>query len=111
MPSYLLKLFVHFLTEYNPKEVISFSDRAHTRGNLYQKLEFAEITRSTPNYVWVRLSNDVAYHRMNAQTQNIKNFLHDDTIDLSKSESEIMVEHGFVKVYDSGTITWKFSQK
>ena len=105
------KLFAHFLTEYSPKEVISFSDRAHTRGNLYQKLGFAEITRSTPNYVWVRLSNDMAYHRMNAQTQNIKNFLHDDNIDLSKSESEIMVEHGFVKVCDSGTITWKYSQK
>ena len=105
------KLFSHFLAEYNPKEIISFSDRAHTRGNLYRKLGFTEITRSTPNYVWVRLSNDMAYHRMNAQTQNIKNFLHDDNIDLSKSESEIMVEHGFAKVYDSGTITWKFSQK
>lgn len=105
------KLFAHFLAEYNPKEIISFSDRAHTRGNLYRKLGFTEITRSTPNYVWVRLSNDMAYHRMNAQTRNIKNFLHDDTIDTSKSESEIMVEHGFVKVYDSGTITWKYSQK
>lgn len=105
------KLFAQFLAEYNPKEVISFSDRAHTRGNLYQKLGFTEISRSTPNYMWVRLMNDVAYHRMNTQTRNIKKFLHDDTIDLSKSESEIMVEHGFVKVYDSGTITWKYSQK
>lgn len=105
------KLFVHFLTEYSPKEVISFSDRAHTKGDLYQKLGFTEITRSTPNYVWVRLSNDVAYHRMNTQTRNIKKFLHDDNIDLSKPESQIMIEHGFVKVYDSGTITWKYSQK
>lgn len=58
--------------------------------------------------MWVDLKTDKAYHRVNAQKQNIKKFLGDDSIDLSKSEREIMTEHGFVRVYDSGTITWEW---
>ena len=39
---------------------------------------------------------------MNAQKQNIKKFLHDDSIDLSKSEREIMESHRCVRVFDRG---------
>nr|DAJ50887.1 MAG TPA: endonuclease-like protein [Caudoviricetes sp.] len=102
------KLFNYFVKHYQPDRIRSFSDRAHTRGKLYSKLGFAEVTRSDPNYVWVNVETDKACHRANAQKQNIRKFLHDDSIDLSKTEREIMIEHGFVQVYDSGTITWEW---
>lgn len=102
------KLFKHFITEYNPQLIRSFSDRAHTSGKLYKTLGFEEVNRSSAGYVWVCEKTDKAYHRMNAQKQNIRKFLHDDSIDLSKTEREIMTEHGFVQVYDSGTITWEW---
>lgn len=102
------KLFSYFNKHYQPERIRSFSDRAHTRGGLYAKLGFNEVARSDCNYVWVDVKTDKAYHRVNAQKQNIKKFLHDDNIDLSKSEREIMTEHGFVRVYDSGTITWEW---
>lgn len=104
------KLFKHFIKNYPVNKIRSFSDRAHTRGTLYETLGFQEITRSDANYVWVNLKTDKAYHRVNAQKQNIKNFLKDDNIDLTKSENEIMQEHKFVKVYDSGTITWEWNR-
>ena len=103
------KLFKYFIREYSPIRIRSFSDRAHTRGTLYSTLGFEEVRRSEPNYVWVDMKTDKAYHRVNAQKQNIKKFLGDDSIDLSKSEREIMTEHGFVRVYDSGTITWEWT--
>lgn len=103
------KLFKYFIREYSPIRIRSFSDRAHTRGTLYSTLGFEEVRRSEPNYVWVDMKTDKAYHRVNAQKQNIKKFLGDDGIDLSKSEREIMTEHGFVRVYDSGTITWEWT--
>ena len=56
----------------------------------------------------MNLTNDIPYHRINAQKQNIKKFLKDDNIDLSKSERQIMTEHNFVRVFDSGTITWEW---
>lgn len=104
------KLFKYFMQEVNPQRIISFSDRAHTTGRLYQMLGFHELRRSKPGYVWVDAITDIAYNRVNAQKKNIKRFLNDSDIDLSHSESEIMLEHGFVKVYDSGTITWEIKQ-
>lgn len=102
------KLFKAFIKRYNPERIRSFSDRAHTRGTLYEKLGFNEVRRSDPGYVWVDMCTDISYHRYCAQKQNIKQFLHDDTIDLNKTEREIMIEHGFLQVYDSGTITWEW---
>lgn len=105
------KLFKHFLDIVNPLSVMSFSDRAHTRGNLYKVLGFQEIRRSEPGYVWVDEKTDIAYNRVNTQKHNLRKFLKDDSIDLSQTETQIMESHGFLKVYDSGTITWKWTKK
>ena len=102
------KLFKYFITNYQPTRIRSFSDRAHTKGNLYQTLGFDRIRESDPGYVWVDSRTDISYHRYSAQKQNIQKFLHDDTIDLSKTEKQIMEEHGFLQVFDSGTILWEW---
>lgn len=102
------KLFKHFIDMCKPTRVISFSDRAHTKGGLYQQLGFTEVARSSPNYVWVHEYTEKAYHRINAQKSNIKRFLQDETLDLTKSERELMISHHFLQVYDSGTITWEW---
>lgn len=102
------RLFKHFIDEVRPNRVRSFSDRAHTTGKLYDVLGFKEHHRSSPGYMWVDAETDVAYNRVNAQKHNLKKFLNDETIDLSQSESQIMIAHGFVKVYDSGTICWEW---
>ena len=103
------KLFRYFVNNFHPSRVRSFSDRAHTRGNLYSILGFREVRKSDPGYVWVDSRTDISYHRYSAQKQNIKEFLHDDSIDLSKTEKQIMEEHGFLQVFDSGTITWEWA--
>lgn len=102
------KLFAHFINQYYPESIVSFSDRAHTRGNLYLQLGFEKVNVSDPNYCWVDTKTDRAYHRLNAQKRNIKSFLHDDNIDLSKTEKEIMESHGYACVFDSGTIRWEW---
>ena len=100
------KLFKHFIQTYKPEEVRSFSDRAHTRGNLYKALGFEYDHTSEPGYVWVSLKTDISYSRVNAQKQNIKKFIGDDSLDLSKTETQLMTEHGYVQVFDSGVILW-----
>lgn len=103
------KLFKYFLRNYSYSSIVSFSDRAHTSGNMYKMLGFKLDHISDPGYVWVDSKTDTAYHRYNAQKQNIKKFLKDDSIDLSQSESQIMESHGFVRVYDSGTCVWMYT--
>lgn len=100
------KLFKSFLRMYGPTEVRSFSDRAHTRGSLYSTLGFKYDHTSDPGYMWVGLKTDRGYARNNAQKNNIKSFLKDDSIDLNKTEVQIMKEHNFVQVFDSGVKLW-----
>ncbi len=100
------KLFKHFLNQYNPSEIRSFSDRAHTQGSLYQLLGFKYDHTADPGYMWVDLKTDKGFSRNNAQKSNIKKFLNDDTIDSSKTEVQIMSEHNFVQVFDSGVKLW-----
>lgn len=102
------KLFQYFVNTYKPIQIRSFSDRAHTKGVLYETLGFKQIRQSDANYVWVNIVDDKAYHRINAQKKNLKRFLKDETIDLTQSEKQIMESHGYVQVYDSGTITWEW---
>ena len=102
------KLFKRFIDDINPKSVLSFSDCAHTRGRLYEILGFTETAVSDPGYVWVDTASDMAYHRTNAQKRNLIQFLDDPDIDLSRTETDIMIEHGFVQVFDSGTIRWEW---
>lgn len=102
------KLLKHFEAEYSPKYLRSYSDVAHTRGSVYQKLGFKQVHYSEPGYVWVRKKDDRAFSRINAQKRNIRKFLQDDTIDIDHlTERQIMESHGFVSVYDSGTILWE----
>lgn len=104
------KLFKYFYENYTFSSIRSYSDIAHTSGNLYKILGFKQIKQSDPGYVWVDVKTDKAYHRVNAQKQNIIKFLHDSCIDLNDTEQKIMEDHGFVWVYDSGTILWRYMQ-
>lgn len=103
------KLFKYF-TASNPEvcRIRSFSDMAHTRGNVYKTLGFHLVRESAPGYVWVDVNTDKAYHRMNAAKDNIRAFLKDDDIDLSRTEKQIMEEHQFAQVFDCGTKVWEW---
>ena len=103
------KLFKYFIRNYKPSKIVSYSDYARTSGKLYSTLGFNYVRLSQPGYVWVDTRTDIAYNRMNAQKSNISRFLNDDNIDLSMSENDIMVSHGYVKVYDSGSKVWIWS--
>lgn len=105
------KLFQHFLRCYDPKEVYSFSDRAHTRGNMYSNLGFSLVDRYiSPGYMWVDTKTDIAYSRSQTQKHNLVKFLKDTELDLSKTERQIMIEHGFAQVYDSGSLLWRWDR-
>lgn len=104
------KLFKCFLRKYSPSAVISYSDFARTCGKLYQTLGFEYQRLSEPGYVWVDTRTDIGYNRMNSQKQNICKFLKDNNIDLNQTENDIMISHGYVKVYDSGSKVWMWSR-
>lgn len=104
------KLFKHFISTTNCDKVVSFSDIAHTRGLLYETLGFSKIVESAPSYVWVNPNTDSYLNRVSCRKSNLKRTLQDDSIDIeANTEKEIMEEHGYVRVYDSGTIRWEYT--
>lgn len=103
------KLFKHFTRNYNYSKIVSFSDIAHTRGSLYASLGFFQVRESNPSYVWVNYKTDEYLHRVQCQKSNMHRLFPNEDLDLqNKTERQIMEEHGYVRVYDSGTIRWEY---
>ena len=107
------KLFKHFVKTYKPDKVVSFSDKAHTSGKLYELLGFEKVSVSEPGYVWVNLKDDSYLTRVKCQKRNLPKVFHDVTEEdiQNKTEKQIMMEHGYVQVFDSGVIRWEWTTK
>lgn len=106
------KLFKYFLDNYSCDEVVSFSDISHTRGNLYNLLGFKQSGIVDPSYTWVDKYDNIYYNRVSCQKSNLRKLFNEPNIDIvNKTEKQIMMEHGFAQVYDSGKIKWTYTRE
>lgn len=97
------KLFKFFVKNYNPKKVISYSDKRYFTGELYKNLGFIMKGDTKPNY----------YYTMNHNKYNRYKFRKDVLVkkgfDPNKTEKEIMYERGYNRIWDCGNIRWEYS--
>nr|DAQ11196.1 MAG TPA: endonuclease-like protein [Bacteriophage sp.] len=104
------KLFKYFIQHYEFDSIVSFSDVSHTSGNLYKILGFQYCHKTDPNYIWSSIDDKIWYNRVSCQKRNLPKLFNDFTLDIThKTERQIMEEHGFVQVFDSGVIKWIYS--
>lgn len=89
------KLFKSFIRDFNPIEIVSYSDKRWSTGNLYEVLGFKHDHDSKPNYFYV--VND---HREN-RFKYRKDKLLKEGFD-GKTEHEIMLKRGIFRIYDCG---------
>lgn len=99
------KLFKHFIKLYNPKKIISYSDKRYFNGNIYKKLGFEYVSTTLPNYWYI--INNKKYHRYNFR----KSELIKHGFDKNKTEKEIMFERKIYRIYDCGNDKWIFNNK
>lgn len=95
------KLFKYFITNYKPKQIISYSDNRYFNGSLYNKLGFVYEKDTTPNYYYI--SNGV--NREN-RFKFRKDILVKEGFDPNKTEKEIMNQRGYNRIYDCGNKKW-----
>ena len=59
----------------------------------------------------MNLSNDFFYlNRLSTQKKNLRKLFNDPELDIeNQTEQQIMSSHGFVQVFDSGTIRWEYT--
>ena len=98
------KLFKFFINNYNPESIISYSNIAHTRGNLYNMLGFELKTISSPNYIWFK--NSIIKSRYQCQKHKLLEQGY-----TGNSESDIMHNLGYYRIFDCGNKVWCLNNK
>jgi hypothetical protein len=93
------KLLKHFINNYNPDYIYSYSDNRWSNwdNNMYGKMGFTLSHLSPPSYYYTKDFN-TKYHRFNFNKTRLKKMGYD----ISKTESDIMKEIGYTKIWDCG---------
>jgi hypothetical protein len=95
------KLFNYFIKSYSPNKIISFSDKRYFSGSVYKKLNFKFESNTSPNYFYMK-----DYLKRENRFKYRKDVLVKEGFDKLKSESEIMKDRGFLKIWDCGNKKW-----
>ena len=95
------KLLKNFIKNYNPEEIVSYCDRRWSTGNFYEKIGFCREAETKVNYWYVK--NGIREGRFKYR----KDQLVKEGYSKEKTESEIMEERGFLKIYDCGSFKFK----
>lgn len=104
------KLFKHFKDLYKPSSVISYCDLSKFTGAVYENLGFTLLRNPTPSKHWYNSKTKEHYTDALLRQQgfsrliNHKNAEEDNLVGVSNKE--LMIEAGFVEVYDCGQATY-----
>lgn len=99
------KLLKHFIKEHSPKKIITYSNRNWSPSDdfcFYSKTGFNLISITKPNYTYTK-KYDVREHRFNYR----KDKLIEMGYDKNKTESQIMHELGYDKIWDTGNLKYE----
>lgn len=104
------KLFTYFINKYNPESIISYCDNSKFNGSVYSKLGFK-----------LKENGDISKHWYNIKTKQhiTDNLLRQRGYDQlfktnygkGTSNEQLMLENGFLEVFDCGQATWIFTRQ
>lgn len=100
------RLFDYFINNYEYTSIVSYSSNDISNGALYKKLGFVLTNKSKASYWYVDKVSQQRYHRLNFT----KSRLVAEGFDPSKSETQIMYDRGYLKIYDSGQQKWTYEK-
>ena len=98
------KMFSYFIKKYNPRNIISYSDRRYFTGEIYGKLGFSLNNITPPNYFYTEKDYKSRIGRMNFQKHKLKDKLKIFNPELSEWEN--MKNNGYDRIWDCGNIKW-----
>jgi hypothetical protein len=98
------KLFSYFIKNYNPKNIVSYSDRRYFSGETYLKLGFNFVSHTPPNYHYTIDGYQSLQNRINWQKAKLEKKLL--SFDSLISEWENMKMNGFDRIWDCGHSKW-----
>lgn len=101
------KLFKYFLKTYQPKYVVSYCDTSKFAGEVYKKLGF-EYRTETLSHHWFNFKTN--QHILDSLLRK-RGFdqLFNTQYGKGTSNTDLMIQHGFVEVVDSGQATYMYN--
>jgi hypothetical protein len=98
------RLFTAFKREFNPRSVITYSDRRYFQGDVYSKMGFVFIHNTPPNYFYISKDYKVLYNRMHYQKKKLPKIL--EIYNEKLTEWENMKINGYDRIWDCGVSKW-----
>jgi len=95
------RLFKHFILTNKPKSIISYCDNSKFSGHVYEKLGFKILRSSKPTCHWYNLKTK-QHITDNLLRQRGFDQLFGTNYGKGTSNKELMLEYGFLPVYDCG---------
>jgi very-short-patch-repair endonuclease len=98
------KLFSHFLKNYNPTSIVSYSDRRYFDGQVYINLGFNFMGNTSPNGYYIIDNYQTTQNRICWQKHKLQKKLL--MFDPNLSEWENMKNNGYDRIWDCGNGKW-----
>lgn len=92
------KLFTYFIKTVNPDLIVSYANRCWSKGTLYEKLGFINVTKKDNNIGYWYIKDNIRYHRSTFNKKRLIRMGENSEL----SEFEIMKNNGFLRIYDCG---------
>lgn len=99
------KLFSYFVRENKPQSIISYCDLAKFNGEVYSQLGFTHVRDTEPQKVWSTNSEKITD---NLLRQRGYDQLFNAKYGKGTSNEELMLENGWLPVYDCGQATYSY---
>ena len=99
------KLLKHFEEDLKPSSIISYCDLAKFSGKVYEQLNFNLCGISKPSKHWYNMQTK-RHITDNLLRQRGFDQLHNTSYGKGTSNEQLMIEHGYVEIYDVGQATY-----
>lgn len=103
------KLFKYFIENYLPHSIISYCDISKFDGNIYNNLGFNLLKITPPNKHWYNIKTK-EHITDNLLRQRGFDQLFNTNFGKGTDNEKLMIDHGFVSVYDSGQKVFIWTQ-
>lgn len=104
------RLFKYFIDNFKPESIISYCDISKFSGEVYSKLGFTLKSTSKPARHWYNIKTE-QHITDNLLRQRGFDQLFGTNYGKGTSNDLLMLEHGFVEVYDCGQSTYTWNKK
>jgi hypothetical protein len=107
------KLHKYFINTYKPKSIISYCDRSKSNGKMFEHLGYISLNRGSPtcHYYNMKTKQHFTQSLINqlgaCKVLNIPQITREEGLD----NKAIMIQNGFVEVYDCGQASYVWQTK